>query len=205
MEFSASDLAIAALVERYAPDRQEIVVDCGSGSGRQCRLLSSRGYRRIVALDVDPWAHDQVTGIPGVEFRLVDRETPLIDLGDHAAGCVVLTHVIEHIQNPGPLLAEVSRVLAPDRTCCIVTPDFARAWKTFYSDPSHVRPYVMESLVKVLDVAGFDVVDRGHVNVRRPFGRFPILWKRIRPLMYSGNALYAIARARGSSGRLTAS
>lgn len=205
MEYSASDLAIAALVERYAPERLEIVVDCGSGSGRHCHLLSSRGLRRIVALDVDPWARDQVVGLPGVEFRLVDREKPLIDVGDHAPGCVLLVHVIEHIPDPSPLLAEVSRVLAPGRICCIVTPDFARAWKSFYSDPSHVRPYVMESLVKVLDVAGFDVVDRGHVNVRRPFGRLPVLWKRFRPLMHSGNALYAIAQARGPSSRLTAS
>lgn len=87
-------------------------------------------------------------------------------------------------------------MLSPDGVCIVVTPDFARAWKTFYADRTHVRPYVAASLHDALNATGFRVIDDGHVNVRRPFGRLRPLWTRIPRLLYSGNALYAVATPR---------
>jgi SAM-dependent methyltransferase len=129
-----------------------------------------------------------------VTFVLVDPEAPELPAADGTAACVILIHVIEHIADPFPMLADVHRALRPGGVCLIVTPDFARAWKSFYQDRNHVRPYVTESLSATIEAGGLEVVDAGHVNVRRPFGRLPFLWRKIPALLYSGNALFAVAK-----------
>lgn len=196
VQWSASDIAVGKLVARHAPDLDGLLLDVGSGSGRLTRLFLSLGYRNVVACDTDPWAGEQLAGLSDVTFMRVDAENPRLPSQDSAAVCVVLIHVVEHVADPFPLLADVQRVLLPDGVCVIVTPDFARAWKSFYEDRTHVKPYTRRSLSDTLAAAGFEVLDVGHVNVRRPFGRLGFLWRCIPALLYSGNALYAVAAQR---------
>lgn len=95
---------------------------------------------------------------------------------------------------PENMFKEIRRVLAPDGVAIFATPDFARSFKTFYEDPSHIHPYVPGGLRTGLELAGFEVLHLSHLNVRRPLGRFPFLWRRYPKLWFTGSSIVAVAR-----------
>lgn len=75
---------------------------------------------------------------------------------------VVLHHVIEHVQDPSALLAEIFRVLAPGGHFVLGTPDFdsaaaRRFGKKFrlLHDPTHISLFSCESLQRLVTAHGF--------------------------------------------------
>lgn len=89
----------------------------------------------------------------------LDREVkPLVDIGFDLESCsegkqipvpdncveeFLLSHIIEHIKNPLPLMQDLYRIAAPNALCTIRVPFGASddAWE----DPTHVRSYFMGS------------------------------------------------------------
>ncbi len=68
--------------------------------------------------------------------------------------------VIEHLQNIDNYLNEVFRILKPGGIFYISTPNFRYCYKSFYNDPTHIRPFTEVSINKALSIFGF-----GNVNV----------------------------------------
>lgn len=83
-------------------------------------------------------------------------------------GAIVLHHVIEHVDDPGAMLGEIMRVLAPEGWLVLGTPDFdsacARRFGERYRllhDPTHVSLFSAESMHRFLRERGF-VIERVH-------------------------------------------
>lgn len=74
--------------------------------------------------------------LPGVDI-LADLNEPLALLPDNSVGTIVSRHVLEHVENLIPVLAEFRRICRPDGRIEIVVPHFSNPY--FYSDPTHVR------------------------------------------------------------------
>ena len=79
-------------------------------------------------------------------------------------GAVVLHHVIEHVEDPGALIGEIRRVLAPDGHLVLGTPDFdsgaARRFGERFRllhDPTHVSLFSAESMHRFLREHGFAI------------------------------------------------
>jgi SAM-dependent methyltransferase len=72
----------------------------------------------------------------GVDI-VADLNKPLDLLPDNSVGAIISRHVLEHIPNLVPLLAEFRRITRPDGRIEIVVPHFSNPY--FYSDPTHVR------------------------------------------------------------------
>lgn len=70
---------------------------------------------------------------------------------DHAFEGVVLDNVLEHIEDPGPILAEIRRVLKPNGTLLIGVP----GRKGYAADPDHKRYYDKLSLCRLVEGRGF--------------------------------------------------
>jgi len=75
---------------------------------------------------------------------------------------IAMYHVIEHIPDPRPLLAEVRELLARDGVLVIRTPNVrsaiatvAQGWWEWALAPEHVHLFSPESLTRVLADAGF--------------------------------------------------
>jgi len=75
---------------------------------------------------------------------------------------IAMYHVIEHVPNPRPLLADVRELLAPGGTLVIRTPNvrsaiatLAHGWWEWAIAPEHVHLFSPESLTRVLTEAGF--------------------------------------------------
>jgi SAM-dependent methyltransferase len=64
-------------------------------------------------------------------------------------------HLIEHLRDAGNLLREARRVLTRQGVLAIVTPDWRKQYKSFWRDPTHLRPYDKESMMRLLRMHGF--------------------------------------------------
>lgn len=116
-----------ALATRFlGPGR---VLDLGCGVGHSLDLLAPR---ESVGVDREPAA------LAGQARETVVADMRELPFEDGSFASVVCSHAIEHVPDPERLLAEVARVLAPDGTAVLTTPNrltFARAEEII--DPYH--------------------------------------------------------------------
>lgn len=133
-----------------AAGRDVLDLGCNSGYGT---LRLAVVARSVVGVDVNAAAIDAARQRPGAEratFRVIDGVS--LPFPDGAFDLVASFQVIEHIDDPGPYLAEVARVLRPNGAALLTTPNAAirldpgmAPWNRF-----HVREYRAAELPAVL-------------------------------------------------------
>jgi SAM-dependent methyltransferase len=124
------------------------------------------GYRRPAAggvfLDLgcgDQHLRPAVEG-RGLEYRGLDitdlnLATDRLPLPDGTVDIAIGLAIIEHIANPETFLSEIHRVLKPGGLIYLSTPNWQMDSRSFYDDPTHVKPYTPDSLETVLRLFGF--------------------------------------------------
>ena len=163
--------------ERFVPRRAfllsgvasgETVLDVGCGAGEFSAVLAEAGATPI-AVDV---AHEALRRarerVPGLDARLWARGEPL-PLPDDAVDVVWAGEVIEHVADVAPWLSELRRVLRPQGTLLLTTPNHGRATLLglalsprrfdahFEPRCDHVRFFSTRTLRALLGDLGFDV------------------------------------------------
>ena len=133
------------------------MLDIGAGQGHGLIPLAAGGWTRLIAADRDPYNLEHFERELGFQTLVCDVERDPLDLETGGADAVLCLHLIEHLQEPGNLLREVARVLRPGGNLFLVTPDWRKQYRTFYRDPTHVRPYDKVALGRLLRMHAFDV------------------------------------------------
>ncbi len=134
-------------------DRAAPVVDLGCGSGALLRRLRSAGFSNLVGIDIAPPPAE-----PGIQFHAADLDQPRLPLATGSVSLLVAVEVIEHMENPGLVLAEIRRVLAGNGRALLTTPNV-------HSIEARLRMLLLGSL-KQFDALG----DPTHIT---PIFRFP--------------------------------
>lgn len=152
--------AVSGLHESLATCIAEIpkstpVLDLGCGSGAWAARLRSLGFTDVSGVDLHP-----PTGF--IRADLNDK----LDL-DRTFGLITAIEVIEHLGNPGNLLASAAEVLAPDGVFLLTTPNIhsLRARLRFAltaklpsfdekGDPTHVTPVNVFGLQRMAERHG---------------------------------------------------
>jgi SAM-dependent methyltransferase len=178
------------------------VIDVGCGAGPGLRYLSGRG---ALALGLDHSRYALQTALelsPAAGVALNDSALGL-PCASQSADLVLLSELVEHIENPRPLYEECYRVLRPGGRIVVTTPNLwdarrvlspllGRMWSGDM-DSTHVNLYTPTRLAADLRWAGFGEV-RWHTGVK------PAWWlssRRLRlrlPILYPpliGNGLLA--------------
>ncbi len=148
--FDHRNTVIASMLARHAPSHA--MLEVGSGSGVVAEHLTDQGW--AVAC-VEPVAAGAVTaarrGVPAsfcgdlASLKLPDGSLPAIGAFD----------VIEHLEDPLPLLAEARRALRPDGVLAITVPAYQWLWSDFDTWNGHFRRYTLASLKEEVEAAGF--------------------------------------------------
>jgi SAM-dependent methyltransferase len=163
------------------------VVDVGCGVGHSYRRLEPR---ETVGVDVEPAA------LAGQERPTVVADMRELPFPDASFASAVSVHSIEHVPDPERALAEIARVLEPDGTAVLVTPNrltFGRPDEII--DPYHHVEYDAAELralcerrfdsVEVHGLAGseryMELFDEERARLRRLLSTDPLRLRRAVP------------------------
>src|SRR5215218_6548889 len=119
------------------------VLDAGCGLGYGSAVLSDAGAASVVGVDVAEGvvevARERVPD--GVELHVGD--VAALDFADGEFDVVVCFEVIEHVEAPDAVLAELHRVLAPGGVLLVSSPN-----RDVYvpGNPHHIHEYLPEEL-----------------------------------------------------------
>jgi 2-polyprenyl-3-methyl-5-hydroxy-6-metoxy-1,4-benzoquinol methylase len=182
------------LLARHGVPKDALVVDIGAGSGHTTIPLHGAGWRNLTAVDADDFNFGLFARDYGMRTLRCDVARDRIDVADGAAGVVLCFHLIEHIEDPTNLLSEVVRILRPDGRAFIATPDWSKAWRSFFDDPTHRHPYSKVALARLCRMHGLEA-ELHSWNARYGLGRLQAyrFWPRLGMI---GGEMLAIARKR---------
>lgn len=172
--YRGTEEEIAERLRRYLPwltaaPAGKPVLDLGCGRGEALAVLAAAG---VPARGVDASA-EMVARCRerGLDAEAGDLFAALAAAEPASLAAVVSFHVVEHLPPPsiGRLVHLAWRALAPGGLLILETPNplsLVVAARSFWLDPTHVRPVHPETLRLVYELAGFDPVE--HLELR-PF------------------------------------
>lgn len=133
---------------------QAPILDFGCGTG--ALLASIHGMfpaTPLMGLDFDESGRAAILDLPGV----VGFHTSWSDIKDGTLGAVLMTHVLEHLENPLGTLSQVRSVLVPNGILVIQVPDVA-ANPYMLAVGDHAIHFDSASLLRLVAAAGFEVL-----------------------------------------------
>lgn len=142
------------LLTSHGIARSAAVLDIGAGHGHCLIPLHRAGWARLVAVDVDDRNFDAFRARFGIKGYRCDIATEALPVADASAGAILSFHLIEHLPSASHLLAECARVLQPGGKLFLVTPDWRKQYRTFWRDPTHLRPYDKEAIARLMRMHG---------------------------------------------------
>jgi SAM-dependent methyltransferase len=138
------------------------VVDVGTGTGANLRLLKEMGFTRVTGIDPSETAAHWCA-----EKRLGTVRTGdlcALPLADASVDLVLATDVIEHVAQDGKAVAEIQRVLRPGGTALITVPAFPSLWGLQDVKSHHYRRYRMAPFLRLIEQSGLVIEKKFHFN-----------------------------------------
>ena len=141
----------------------DTLLDIGCGRGNVTRLLAPYA-RRTIASEITPegarLAAETLAGVPGVHVLAAD--VLALD-GQHVAplsmafDMVVLSEVLEHVDDDATALARCFSLLRPGGRLLVTVPAHPELWTDMDALIGHRRRYTRDELLARLRDAGFDI------------------------------------------------
>ncbi|CAN5687850.1 hypothetical protein BH23PLA1_BH23PLA1_09210 [soil metagenome] len=149
---------------------EDTVVDVGCGDGAACVFAGELGAE-VIGTDCDPIVlerlEQRMQGVPTRSFRGLLSDSDPLPLPDETADVVICTEVLEHVEAPDRIAAELARIGKPGARYLISVPHptseavmRAVAPRWYFEKPYHLHIYEPERLDALLQSAGLIVESR---------------------------------------------
>ncbi len=145
------------------------LLDVGCAAGFFMSEADKRGWQ-VSGVDVSSFAVEYTRSRFGFEASVGS----LLELDLPTAGydLVTLWDVIEHVPDPKAYITEIARLVRPGGVFALATPDVGsiparlagRRWVGYKLSEEHVYYFSIKTLTRMLNEAGFDVVNVRHVG-----------------------------------------
>lgn len=109
----------------------DVILDIGCGSGVQIRALGLEMPNLIIGMDVNRNAllYAKKKEISHSDFLIADAQQ--LPFKEQTIDKIICAEIIEHLTNPGQLIAETQRVLRWDGSIVISTPNEKSVWGVY--------------------------------------------------------------------------
>ncbi len=151
---------MARTIAEAVPDRDARIVEVGCANGGLLRWLVAHGYRNVIGVDPALACVRRAAEVEGARAfvgTLFDMPAEALD-----ADCVVLSHVLEHVQEVRGALEGMRAALRPGGVIYVEVPDATR-YAEFPTAPfqdfntEHINHFSQASLRNALEATGFAV------------------------------------------------
>lgn len=147
----------ARLIEAARPSGR--LLDYGAGAGQFARFMAGRGFDTV---GLEPYSLG--TTLEEKNLRLVRAPLAKVKAELGTFDVITMWHVLEHLEQPLPLLKELRSMLAPGGVLVVSVPNFS-SWQSelfkggwFHLDPPrHLLQFEPDTLEDCLRRAGFSV------------------------------------------------
>jgi SAM-dependent methyltransferase len=157
--FVARRQLFAHLIARQQLSADAHVLDIGTSTGTNLRLLRELGFANRVGLDLSDdairWCAEKGLG------KVEKGDVCNLPFGDGEFDLVLATDIIEHVDDDLRAIEEIRRVLAPGGTAIISVPAFQSLWGLQDEVAHHRRRYLKKGFL--------DLVHRGGLVCRTGF------------------------------------
>lgn len=158
----------------------DVVVDVGSGDGGLATFCARRAQRTVL-VDVDAErmerAVEAVRRNGGREVSGHAGDAARLPFPDGFASRVICTEVLEHVDDPAAVMAELFRIGRPGALYLLSVPNAVAerlqqdiAWSIYFEKPNHIRIFDPDAFTRLVEDAGL-VIER-----RCPHGFFWTLY-----------------------------
>jgi len=107
-------------MKRYIKDyKEEPVLDIGCRDGHILEILQSNEYRDLSGIDIIP---NPLKLLKGISYYKCDASDMSMFFHDETFSVVILSHVLEHIEEPEKVLNDIYRILKPNGILFIEIP-----------------------------------------------------------------------------------
>lgn len=149
-------------LEKSAIPSTASVLDIGTSTGTNLRMLRELGFRNVVGLDR---SDDAIRFCASKGLGPVEKGDILaMPFVDNAFDLVLATDIIEHVDDDSRALREIARVLAPTGKVLITVPAFNAVWGLQDEVAHHKRRYRLRQLLTRIEAAGLDPTRRYYFN-----------------------------------------
>jgi 2-polyprenyl-3-methyl-5-hydroxy-6-metoxy-1,4-benzoquinol methylase len=154
------------------------LLEVGCGAGDNLKALQGLGWK-VEGVDFDPKAVENARrkGLKVRQGNLEEHNYP-----DNVFDAIVLSHLIEHLHDPFLLLKECKRILSPEGTLVVITPNVSSLGHKFFKDawyplepPRHLYIFSLQTLSSLSSRAGFNKQNI-FTTVRQANGVFTASW-----------------------------
>jgi SAM-dependent methyltransferase len=158
----ASDLLRCGILRAQVPRHARLVVDAGCGDGYLSAALGRNG-RTVVSLDLSRARLRKAWRACGPAFRPLQADCCRLPLAAGVAGALVISEVLEHLEDPGRALAEAARVLEPGGRLIVSVPHGQDAPAAVcprcgnqFNSAGHLRHFSAADLIRLATAAGLE-------------------------------------------------
>jgi SAM-dependent methyltransferase len=139
------------------------LLDVGAGPGFLVAVARRRGWDAL-GIDLNPWAAGYAKRELDVEVRIQTIEELNFRPGEFDA--VTMMDLLEHVPDPGPLLAKAASITRSGGALAVLTPNagslvsrlMGGRWPEIQRAPEHLVLFSVRGLSHLLGENGFDVV-----------------------------------------------
>jgi len=152
--------------------KDDVVVDVGCGDGGAILFCAERGAE-VIAIDID------ADVIAGIKSRLANSSAKAysthisdsnpLPLPDAIATRVICSEVLEHVDDPDKVLAELVRIGKPGARYLLTVPDPLHeamqkqvAPDTYFSKPNHIRVIERQQFADMVQRAGLIIEEQAY-------------------------------------------
>ena len=143
-------------------DTRAAVLDVGTGTGANLRMLRDKGFTNITGVDT---SDEAIRFCAQKGFGCVRKgDIAALPFPAHTFDLVLATDVIEHVDDDAAAVRELARMLKPDGRLLLTAPAFPALWGLQDRVSHHRRRYRMRSLCTMIQEEGLAVVRNYHFN-----------------------------------------
>lgn len=148
---------LGRMIATFSLPTDSSVLDIGSSTGTNLRLLRQLGFSNVQGLD---FSAEAVRWCAEKQLGIVKRgDICALPFENERFDMVLATDIIEHVEDDGLALREIRRVLRLGGYVLITVPAFEEIWGLQDEVAHHKRRYRKEMLVSRIEDAGL-IVDR---------------------------------------------